>query len=259
MNNMVIDKNTPKLWDTIWVPSLDKEEKFRLEVEKKSIQWKRIKEKVLNEFGSFKNLKSIEIGAGQGNYSLLFALEGAKVTVLDYSPKAIESSKRFFKKNKMKANFIQMDALNLDKRLLSKFNVSMSFGTAEHFSGEKRIKFIKSHFDILKKDGITFISVPNKWDFRYRVWKFLSESFNRWKFGEEYPFSIREFKKIGKEIGKKFEFIGAYLFNTPFLFLLRIKKLFRIEYYNTKNIKQQIGTVFDKYFSQFIVAVGKKN
>lgn len=255
-----IKKNTSKLWDDIWKNKIPEEQdKYNLEKEKHSIRWKRIKEKVIKKFGSFEGLKIIEIGAGQGLYSLLFALEGANVTILDYSQKAINSSKLFFKRYNIKANFIKSDAFNLNKKLLSKFDVSISVGTAEHFIGEDRIKFIKIHLDVLKDKGITFIAVPNKWNPLYSLWKFLSQSFGRWKFGEEYPFSVLEFRNIGVVLKTRFSFIAGYLFDSPFQFLNRVKKLFRIpENYSRKRISYQIGTPFDKYFSSTLVAIGEK-
>ena len=41
-----------------------------------------MKKAVIKKFGSFKGLKTIELGAGQGTLSLLFALEGAKVDAI---------------------------------------------------------------------------------------------------------------------------------------------------------------------------------
>lgn len=258
MRERKMQNNTTKLWDDVWSSISDDEYEYYLKVERKSIQWKRIREFVINKFGSFKNIKSIELGAGQGTYSMLFAIEGASVTILDYSKKALNLSKMLFKRHKVKANFIQMNALNIDKKLFSKFNVSMSFGTAEHFSGRKRIKIIQSHFDVLKENGLTFIAVPNKWNIIYLLWKFLSQSLGRWKFGEEYPFSILEFRKIEKRINRKFDFIGAYLFATHFNFLRRAKKLLGIkEQYDVDKVYYQIGTPLDKYLSRTIIAIGK--
>jgi 2-polyprenyl-3-methyl-5-hydroxy-6-metoxy-1,4-benzoquinol methylase len=257
---MAIAKNTSELWDDVWSPFSEEQDRYNLEKKRNSIEWKRIRKIIIKEFGSFNGIKTIEIGAGQGVYSLLFALEGADVTVLDYSQKAIDSSKLFFKRNNINGNFIKMDGLNLDRQLFSKFDVSMSFGTAEHFSSEKRIKFIQSHLDVLKEGGVTFICVPNKWNLIYQLWKFLSRLFGKWEFGEEYPFSIEEFKKIGKTLNVKFEFIGAYLFDSHFLFSRRIKSFLGIkETYDTKKIRQQIGTPFDKCLSKDITAISKKH
>jgi 2-polyprenyl-3-methyl-5-hydroxy-6-metoxy-1,4-benzoquinol methylase len=188
----------------------------------------------------------------------LFASEGAEVTVLDYSPEAIRSSKLFFERNNVKSTSIQADAFNLDKNLLRKFDVAMSYGTAEHFKGKQRIDFIKLHFDVLKECGIVFIEVPNSWNIPYRLWKFLSQLSGRWAFGEEYPFSIIELKKIAKLFNKKCSFMGKSLFRTQFCFFRRIKKLFKIkETYDLNKIRKEIGTPLDTYFSTYLILVGE--
>jgi 2-polyprenyl-3-methyl-5-hydroxy-6-metoxy-1,4-benzoquinol methylase len=254
-----LQKNTAAVWDKVYKNTpCEKEDRYIIEKEKHSLVWKQIKKRIIDSFGSFKGLKTIEIGAGRGTYSILFALEGADVTVLDYSQKAIDSSRLFFKRNNVNASFVKGDALKIGENLISKFDVSMSFGTAEHFLGTQRIDFIENHFKMLKNGGIAFISAPNKWNFFYRLWKFLSQSLGRWKFGEEYPFSTYEFKKIGRKINKKIEILGGYLFDSQFQFLKRIRKFLKIkESYNIKDIHNQIKTPLDKYFSRVILAVGK--
>ena len=257
--NKIIEKNTSKLWDAqVWTSQNSiEEDKYNLTRALNSVAWRRIKKRILKNFGSFKDIKSIEIGAGQGTFSLLFAMEGAEVTVLDYSENALNSSRLFFKRMGQKATFIQMDALKLDKKIKSKFDVAMSYGTAEHFSGEKRINFIRSHLDVIRKGGLVLISVPNKWNLIYRLWMFLSQTFGRWKFGEEYPFSRKEFRKIGNLLNIKFEIIGGYLFFSNFLIKKRLKKLGGMNQY-PKKINYEIGTPLDKYFSQTIIAIGAK-
>jgi len=256
----MVEKNTPKVWDKFYERAISKkEDEYFLEYHRKTNLWKITKEKIIKEFGSFKGLKSIEIGAGEAYDSLLFAMEGADVTVLDQSANALKTSKILFKRYGYKAKFIQMDALNLAKKLFSKFDVSMSYGTVEHFIGKNRIKIFQSHFDVLKKGGITWICLPNKWNLIYRLWKFLSETFNRWQFGEEYPFSRSELRKIGKEIGQEFEIIGGYLFFTHFQFKRRIRKLLgKSPNYDVSILKQQIGTPLDKYLSYEFAVFGKK-
>lgn len=260
MLKMKTSKNTSALWDKMrHTPYSEEYFVHHLEKERRSIHWKRIKRGIIDKFGSFKNIKTIELGAGKGTYSLLFALKGAEVTVLDYSIKGLEMSKAFFKVHKAKATFVEMDALSLNKSLFSKFDVAMSFGTAEHFVGKKRIKFIQTHFDVLKEGGIALICVPNKWNLPYRLWMFLSKSFERWNFGEEYPFSIKELKEIGKKIGVTFDFIGVYLLGNKFHFLKRIRRLLKIpDRKDYRKMSRQIGTPLDKYLGPTITAIGNK-
>ncbi|MBU0974464.1 class I SAM-dependent methyltransferase [Patescibacteria group bacterium] len=162
---MRVKKNTIKVWDEVWSDvGLDTEDISILEVERATIRWSRIKTRLSKEFGNLKNLKVIEIGSGIGTYAALLASEGAKSTLLDYSPKALKRAKEFFKNNKLKAEYVLGDALDFPQQI--------------------------------KKNGIAIIIVPNKYNPPYRIYKFISEFFGTWKFGEEYPYSRKELKDI---------------------------------------------------------------
>ena len=256
---MNLKENTPQLWDCVWRPYTEEQDRYNIIKTQHSIRWKRIKKEIRQRFGGFKGLNVIELGAGQGTYALLFALKGAKVTVLDYSKKAIESSKLLFKRHNCNAKFINSDALNLNKKLFSKFDVAMSFGTAEHFIGKNRFKFICAHFNAVKQGGTVLISTPNKWNPIYSLWKFLSQSFNRWNFGIECPFSRTEWKRVGKILKCNFKFMGGSLFIDTFKTKSRIRKFLGIkESKDVKKIKYEIGTPLDKYFSRSLMVISTK-
>lgn len=217
---------------------------------------------VEREFGGFSDLEVIEIGGGVGKYALLFAQQGANVTILDYSEKALSQSRIFFEKHNAKAAFIYQDALNIPVELMNKYNISMSFGLTEHFTGEDRIIINRSHFDVLKKGGITFISVPNKYNLPYRTYKFLSEITGHWKVGEEYPYSRRELKNVCKKIGiNDYWFIGdslwtSFRFINPFTIVKKLLKKYS-KPVNSK-IKKEKGTFLDQYISYALVLCGRK-
>jgi 2-polyprenyl-3-methyl-5-hydroxy-6-metoxy-1,4-benzoquinol methylase len=251
------EKNTPEIWDDVWKKDYNvSKNRIILECVSKGILTKRILSILHKKYGSLKGLKSIEIGGGMGKMSAILAKEGVDVTILDYSKKAIEKGNKFFKDNCLKANFLYCNALNLRKKTLSKFDISMSFGTAEHFINEHRRKIIKAHFDVLKEGGTTFISVPNKKNFLYRVHKFLSQEFNRWIYGEEYPFSDKELIKISERYCKKSFIIGGYLFKSPFMIFKRIRKLIGDK--KERHIKKEFGTPLDKFYSTGICLVAEK-
>jgi len=246
-------KNTPHLWDKIWEKeTLNEFDKDVIKKEESSIRWKRIKDKVHQQFGTFENLKVIEIGAGKGTYAALMAKHGAEVTVVDYSEKALIHSQTFFKQLNLKAQFVNNNALSPSKDLIGKFDISMSFGLAEHFMGDDRFKIIKTHFDLINNNGITFISVPNKNNIFYIAYKFLAEKRNRWVWGEEYPFSRRELSKICKIIKPTtYSFFGDS-FTDSFRFIPKIGAKINFEK------KQDKGTFLDAYFSYALVLYAKK-
>ncbi|MBR9680439.1 MAG: class I SAM-dependent methyltransferase [Candidatus Altiarchaeota archaeon] len=242
--------NTPGVWDSVWdnIPSIH--DKKHLTTEKSTKTWKIMSEEILSKFKSFKGLKVLEIGAGSGFASMLFALRGAEVTVLDYSKRALDVAKKNFKKNGLKAKFVEANALNLDKTLKNKFDISMSFGLAEHFKGKKRIQIIKSHFSPLKTGGISFIRVPNAYCFPYRIWMFLSKLVGRWQFGLEIPFTHKELKTNSLKFSKNVEVFGGG-FVESLNFINPLKRLFK-----SKN--KEIRTPFDQWFGYYLLLVGKK-
>lgn len=254
-------KNAPKLWDNLWQPATQEEDLYNLKKEELSIRWQRIESVVLEKFGSFKNLKVIEIGAGTGTNAALMAKRGAEVTVLDYSKKALERSQTFFERHKIEATFLLQDALNLDSSLLKKYDLSMSFGLAEHFRESDRVDIIKVHFDLLKKGGVSFISVPNKFNFPYRIYKLVASITRKWIVGEEYPFSRKELAKICEDIGiRKYEFFGDQFYSSFNLInpVRLARKLMKIEtHYDLDSLKKEKGSLFDS-FSYALVLMGEK-
>jgi 2-polyprenyl-3-methyl-5-hydroxy-6-metoxy-1,4-benzoquinol methylase len=191
------------------------------------------------------------------------AKHGAKVTLLDYSSEALDRAKIFFKNNNLKATFVQGDAFNLPKEIKNKkFDVSVSIGLTEHFKGKKRVKIHKVHLDVLKKGGLTFISVPNKFNLPYRIYKSVSELTGTWKFGEEYPFSRSELINICERINGQFvEIFGDNLYKS-IKFLLPanfLRRFFKVGTPRNKNeIRKENKTIFDKYLSYSLVLVMKK-
>ena len=179
--------NTPEAWNKFWASTvIDKEgDVFALAKEDHSVRWQRIKAVLLAEMGTLKGLRVIEIGAGTGSYGALMAREGALVTVLDYSDVALERANQFFERNGLSAEFVKKDALSLTGYLLGAYDVSMSFGLAEHFIGEARSKIFKAHFDVLRRGGMVFISVPNCFNLPYRIFQFVAERGGYWRWGKE--------------------------------------------------------------------------
>lgn len=262
-----MEKNSPELWDKVWqYSSFSEEDVYNLEKEAKSIRWKRIKDIVKKEFGSFEGLKTIEIGAGLGTYSALMAREGADVTVFDYSDIALERAKEFFEKNGLKATFVKGNALDLDPEFIGKYDLSMSFGLTEHFLAEQRFVMNRVHLDVLRDGGITFISVPNKYNLPYRLFKFFAQKAGIWKVGEEYPYSRKELKIfcrkagvsrywfIGDSLGASFHFINVFR-----IFRKIYRKIFKIKRnLDPKSIRQEKGSPLDQYLSYALVLVAKK-
>jgi 2-polyprenyl-3-methyl-5-hydroxy-6-metoxy-1,4-benzoquinol methylase len=267
-----MSQNTPQLWDHLWKINTPEEDIYCLAKEEYSVRWRKIKDRVEKIFGSFSGLKVIEIGAGAGTYAALMARQGAEVTILDYSVKALDKAKIFFERNQVKANFILQDALNLPSGLLGKYDVSMSFGLTEHFLGEQRLSINLAHFNVLRPGGITFISVPNKYSPPYRIYKFVAQLTGKWLVGEEYPYSRRELFAIcrklkieeGQVFGESLRQSGYFmgLLNPWRLiskFLLKRKITDSLAPSDPFPLKPERPTFLDDYLSYALVLYARKS
>lgn len=249
-----------KSWDEIWNSYDRKSYECQLALEENSVRWQKIQETIIEKYGSFKGLNCIEIGAGSGHYSMLFARRGAKVTLLDYSKTALGFCHQVFKDagiDKSQANFIQMDALKINSNFFNTYDVSMSFGVAEHFRGLDRKEIVKTHYNFLKKGGITFISVPHANCIPFRIYHLIMKIKKR-DVIECYPYSMKEFRELANNynIGNYF-FVGSSYIETynPFSFYKRNKKLFR----ETSKIKKEKPRRLDKYLGREITFIAHKN
>jgi 2-polyprenyl-3-methyl-5-hydroxy-6-metoxy-1,4-benzoquinol methylase len=259
-------KNTPQLWDELWEKSLSTEEdQYALAKEAHSIRWQRIEKATLELFGSFEGLKVIELGAGSGTYAALMAKRGAHVTILDYSNGALERGREFFQRNGLQAAFTNQDALALPSELLNHFDVSLSFGLAEHFRGPDRQKIVEAHLHVLRPGGLTFISVPNQFCPPYRIFKFIAQHTGKWIFGEEYPYSRWELITLAKRLGvRKYKILGGSLpgsfdFINPFKALAIVRNWLRIkDNLDINALRQEKGTLLDSVFSYALVLCANK-
>jgi 2-polyprenyl-3-methyl-5-hydroxy-6-metoxy-1,4-benzoquinol methylase len=234
----MVQTNTPKFWEDFWKKpfSLDKL-KFKVRKEERLIRWQRIESMVYQHFLGFEDLKVIEIGSGTGTTAALMAERGADVTVLDYSAEAIDQSSRLFDHLDLPVNFICADALDLNMGMKGQYDIAMSFGLAEHFTGEHRRRILKSHVDLLRVNGLALISVPNAANVPYRLYKWITMKTGAWSVAEEYPFSRKELSQIAHDLGlRHYGFFGDSL--------LRSKKFLNpIKWFPRKRKKKAVAEI----------------
>lgn len=213
---MKIQKNTAELWDSVWdKPTTVEKDIYTVAKEERLIRWQRMEAMMLERFGSLEGLSAIEIGAGRGTNAALMAQRGAKVTVLDYSDAALERAQRLFDALDLQVELVNDDALDLPESLRNRFDVSMSFGLAEHFLDARRSGILEAHFDVLNDKGLTFISVPNSRNPPYRLYKWITERTGAWGVGEEYPFTREELENYCAELGiEEYGFFGDSLWRS---------------------------------------------
>ncbi len=258
-----MDQNTPGLWDSVWQDvAAHVDGSLLLAQEACTIRWQRIERAIIARHGTLAGLRVIELGAGAGTNAALAARAGAHVTLVDYSAEALGLARRSFEQTQLQAEFLQHDILALPRSLLGKHDVSLSFGLAEHFRGAERVRVIRAHFDVLKEGGLAFISVPNRYNLPYRLFKFIAERTGRWRVGQENPFSRGELAAICREIGvNEYTFLGDSLWDSlRFLLPTRIKtRLGRMKQrLGLAGPRRQRGTPLDAYLSYALVLCGRK-
>lgn len=205
------------VWDKYWQENRF-DNKQIIKNLKSSYIWEDIRKIILDKFGSFNNLKTIELGSGRGEMSLLMALEGTDVTLVDESEFALKEAEKLYKEFDCKPRLIKKNVFNLKNE---DYDIALSFGLVEHFKGEIRFDIINKHYNLIKKGGIIIISVPNANCFPYRIYKFVTTLTGFWKYGLEIPYSEKELDDIGKRlyIGD-YKILGSSFFSSFYHFLI---------------------------------------
>ena len=146
-----------------------------------------------------------------------------------------------------------MDALKIDNSFFGKFDISMSFGVAEHFKRNDRKTIIKNHLRVLNQGGISFINVPNKACVPLRIHQFLMK-FVRRNVMEYYLFRRSEFVNIAKEYNMQdFSFVGSSIWEAYNLMSFYRRKKGIIQ--PISKLKKEKRTFLDEYAGREITFI----
>ena len=146
-----------------------------------------IYETLIKEIGNIKGKKILEAGSGTGRISMRLGMEGADVSLLDFSELAIEQSKVRFGKHGVEAEFIVGDIMNMENIQTGKYDVVWNAGVLEHFDYNQQMKSLKEMKRILKPGGLLITLNPNARSMMYRIGKWYMEKTNQWSYGQELP------------------------------------------------------------------------
>lgn len=166
--------------------------------------WFRIREHLTKYFGNLAGLKSIELGCGLGKLSVILNTLGVETTLLDFNLTAIEGAKKVHEFFECNSKFIHSDALDVE-HISGKFDISLSVGTAEHFTGENRRKYIFNHIRVLKPKGIAIIWAQHKYGLFFNTMHFIYKKFKRIDYPYEEQFTKSEFEIIFEELKRIYD------------------------------------------------------
>jgi 2-polyprenyl-3-methyl-5-hydroxy-6-metoxy-1,4-benzoquinol methylase len=251
-----------KIWDDFWRETnlSSSYDRSVLRQELASIRWKKIENNILAKYGSFKGLRVIEVGSGRGEIASLMAIKGARVSLLDYSSIALERAQALFKNLELDADFIIADAMDIPKELLGKFDISISFGLAEHFTYPQRKTVFQVHRDLLNNRGSSFVEVPNKYCLPYIIFKKLAQFLGYWSVGLEIPFSRLELKRIADLAGfKTYEIVGSSFLRDSVYFLI-IRFISHLTKWRiiVDTSCFEIASIMDNYLGHSLILIGSK-
>jgi len=190
------------VWDRLWHyrPSDDRDDALLLR-EDQGPRWQLIVRRLEACFGDMAGLRTIELGSGRGDLSVLLAQHGAHVTLMDRSERALDEARQRFDRLGLSAQFEQGDLLIGDDHWSGAFDVSLSVGVIEHFKGDARTRVLDAHFEVLRPGGLCVVSVPHAWCVPYRLWKTYLELRGWWPYGMEIPYSRRELMQRASQAG----------------------------------------------------------
>jgi hypothetical protein len=205
-----------------------------------------IKREILKHFGTFKGLRFVELGAGVGKMSILMDILGGQTTLIDYNENALKKAQEVQGFFGCEPNLLMESALALPASICGQYDVVMSFGLAEHFSGEERTAIFHSHHKLAKKHGIVVISVPNALGLSYRLSHGVRKALGKWPKGlPEVPFTRKELKNIALSIGLTDIRISGgnrFLWDFNYFLIGNAKQAIRRHIFKKKDVKSQLST-----------------
>jgi SAM-dependent methyltransferase len=156
-------------------------------------------------------LRVAEVGCGTGTASLTFGLLGASITLIDLNQKVLESARKTYDKFGCGARFVRADCLKpVPDGLEGTFDVVLSGGLAEHFTGTYRQKCLDYHRSLLKPGGMAVIGVPNRLSPFYQWVRCFRILTGTWGPDVEVPFSNAELRSLAGRSGfRNYYVLGA--------------------------------------------------
>jgi 2-polyprenyl-3-methyl-5-hydroxy-6-metoxy-1,4-benzoquinol methylase len=251
-------RSQPEVWSAVWRDTRITEEGVRKTIirEQRTLRWNAIKAAFTAHFGTLKGLRTIELGAGTGDISLLLALEGADTTLFDANEDALRLARFKFSVAGPAPTVRIGDFLSIDPQLLGKYDAAVSYGTVEHFAGGDRLLACKAHTDVVRTGGMIAISVPNAHCFPYRANKWWQERTGKWVWGLEIPYSRRELSDMARAIQLRNWFIHGSSFLRDWDQFLLNPLTQRIQKYTGFHFERR--TPFDPYWGHALTLIGAK-
>ena len=184
-----------------------------------------------------RGVRVCELGAGMGRTGLGMAVLGADVTFVDVSEVALAKVAALADRLAVRVHCRQEDVFNQPADLRDCFDVVVSLGLAEHFTGPLRHQVLAAHVAALRPEGTALILVPNADCMFYRLWKAVAEAGGWWSVGFEEAFTRAELLRVAATLPVS----EAEVFGSGFTYALERFFLHKL-YWGLRNLVRH-GTV----------------
>lgn len=190
------------VWERVWRyrPS-DERDDALLAREQSGQRWRLVVDRLEAAFGTVRGLRTIELGSGRGDLSVLLARSGAVVTLLDQHAGVLAEAERRFDRLGLPVRCVRGDLFEGPGHHVAECDVAVSLGVIEHFRGTARTRAVAAHLQAVRPGGMVIISVPHAWCLPYRLWKLEKELRGTWPYGMEIPYSRRELRSRAQQAG----------------------------------------------------------
>ena len=140
-------------------------------------EWNRLEENIYSKINFIlhmnfikkhlhKGMRVLDAGCGAGRYSIEFAKRGCQVTLFDISDEQLKIAKEKIDEAKVNENIegiFQGDIRDLSQFKNEEFDMVVCYGAPLSYVLANRDKAILEFNRVLRKDGMLFVSVNNKW------------------------------------------------------------------------------------------------
>jgi len=117
----------------------------------------------LIETGKINSCKVLDVGCGEGFYSIYLAKKGFDVTGIDISERAVEYAKKNAEKEGVKIKFLVMDVNDLEK-LNEKFDFVFEWALLHSIMPKQRERYVENINNLLNNGGQYFSVCFNEKD-----------------------------------------------------------------------------------------------
>ena len=211
-----------------------------------------IYEILIKEIGPVNRQTILEAGSGTGRISHRLALDGAKLTLLDTSAKALEISRVLFEKTKLEAEFASGSIFEIPLPDNS-FQIVWNAGVLEHFLEDKQTLALSEMARVCQKGGLIITINPYFGSLPYRFGKWYAEKTGAWNFGYEQPIKSLALIKVNGLILIKEYSAGFW---EQFHFLVYLKHLHCVA--NLAELGKKKFRTFNHWPGYLLVSVFRK-